>query len=327
MQFKDAFAEALAPEQCAVGLPGGAEVAHKTLSVFSECHPSHVFFKLDARNAYCELFRESSVNAASSAFPSLAGLWSLFYCRGTVHSRYLFRQGGEAFTILSDAGVDQGDSLAPVLFSFGVQPAARALLSELRARASQVPGDSEVLVLLYLDDVYVVVSQALAADVFPLAVAAFGSGLPGVPGCGLTLRLDKCAAWCPAGVKPTGLPSELTWQDEALVVLGSSLLEPDSVLEDFLRAGVPVSPTFGQSSHWETCVGAALTLGDRVLDLYRRRSDVGDAQGESVLNAVQCCQLLLRSCVEPKLLHLLRAYSSSALGPRPALTNHRLQDF
>ena len=111
------------------------------------------------------------------------------------------------------------------------------------------------------------------------------------------------------------------------MVLGSSLLEPDSELEDFLRAGVPVSPSFGQTAHWEACVGTALTLGDRVLDLYRRRVDLGVAQGETVLNAVQCCQLLLRSCVEAKLLHLLRAYSPSTLGPQPSLVDNRLQDF
>ena len=58
--------------------------------------------------------------------------------------------------VKSVAGVDQGDALAPVLFVFGVQGPVLALLSMLQHRASHVSGDSEVLVLTYLDDVYVV---------------------------------------------------------------------------------------------------------------------------------------------------------------------------
>ena len=165
VQYKQRFGEELAPEQCAVGLSGGTEVAQKTLSVFADLHPRHVLFKLDARNAYNEQWRSASVETLSAAVPELAGFGSLCYCREQVHSKYVFRSGGEHFLVESDAGVDQGDSLAPVLFAFGVQRPVRALLRELRRQAKELRGDTEVLVLLYLDDVYVFVPQGLAPQV------------------------------------------------------------------------------------------------------------------------------------------------------------------
>ena len=248
VQYKERFSGGLAPEQCAVGLAGGSEVAQKTLSVFADCHQQHVLFKLDARNAYNEQWRSASVATLSESFPELAGFCSLCYCREDVHSKYVFRCGTENFLVESDAGVDQGDSLAPVLFAFGVQRPARALLTELRRQAGFLQGDKEVLVVLYLDDLYVFVPQELASQVVPLAAAALGDGLGSTTGCGLTLRTDKCAAWCPQGVRPDGLPPSLQWSVSPLVVLGSSLSEPDSLCE-FLDVGVPVASQFGQTEH------------------------------------------------------------------------------
>ena len=327
VQFKGSFGRALAPEQCAVALPGGAEVVQKTLGVFADCHSKHVFFKLDARNAHNEQWRRSSVDAFSLAVPELAGFSSLCYCRGEGHSKYVFRSGGQQFLVESDAGVDQGDSLAPVLFAFGIQGPARSLLQELRRQAGLLQGDTAVLVLLYLDDVYVAVPQELASSVLPLATSAFGPGLGATPGCGLTLRDDKCAAWCPSGEKPSGLPPLLQWQTSPLVVLGSALSDPDTALSEFLDAGVPVLPSAGQTAHWELCASVALEVGDKVMDLFRKRDVLSTDQGEAVLNTVQCCQVLLRSCVETKLLHLLRAYSPDALGDRPRQLAVQLQDF
>ena len=248
------------------------------------------------------------------------------YCRESVHSRYLFRASGACYQVQSDAGVDQGDSLAPVLFSFGVQKPVRALLAELLRKASQLQGDKEVLVLLYLDDVYVFTPPALAGDVVPLAASALGEGLGGVPGAGLTLRVDKCAAWSPSGVRPS-LPPLVSWCAEPLVVLGSSLTDPDTSLQEFLFVGAPVATESGCVGHWDKCVETALSLADRVLDLYRNRDRLVDKCGEPVLNTVQCCQLLFRSCVESKLLHLLRAYSTTTLGDRPSLVDRQLQDL
>ena len=60
-QFRDTFAEALCPLQCAVGLAGGAEVAHKTVSSFAALHPNHVFLKFDIENAYNSMLRSACV--------------------------------------------------------------------------------------------------------------------------------------------------------------------------------------------------------------------------------------------------------------------------
>ena len=69
---------------------------------------------------------------------------------------------------------------------------------------------------------------------------------------------------------------------------------------------------------------AALGLADRILDLYRKRDALSDSQGEAVLNTVQCCQLLLRFCIESKLLHLLRAYPPEVLADRLHLVDKKL---
>ena len=71
----------------------------------------------------------------------------------------------------------------------------------------------------------------------------------------------------------------------------------------------------------------ALEVAGKVMGLFRRRDALSASQGEAVLNSVQCCQVLLRSCVETKLLHLLRAYSPEALGPAPQQLGTQLQNF
>ena len=94
---------------------------------------------------------------ASEAIPQLSGLFNLCYCREEARSQYLYRKEGQVFWISSDTGVDQGDGIAPVLFSFGMKPGATALLQELEDLSRQRCDSVPVLVLLYLDNVYVAV--------------------------------------------------------------------------------------------------------------------------------------------------------------------------
>ena len=308
-QFKDMFAEYLAPLQCGVGLPGGQEVMHKTACTFAADHPNHVFSKLDARNGYTSMWRSTCVDQASHDVPELAVFWSLCYARGGSHSRYVFRRDGQAFWILADAGVDQGDGLAPALFSFGLKRPAAALLAGLEDRVRQLGIEEPVLLLLYLDDILVAVPAAVAHEVLPLATAAIGDGLPGCPGAGLELAPDKSEAWCPAGgVRPLWLPTEVRWRTSGFVVLGAAVdaaEHPDALLELGLAVGGGAG---GEAErHWRDAAAVAQRLLGRVAALHSRRTSVGDAQGEAVLSSAQCAQLLLRFCVEPKLLHLLRA--------------------
>ncbi|CAE8603708.1 unnamed protein product, partial [Polarella glacialis] len=332
-QFKDRFGDCLAPLQCAVGLPGGGEVAHKTVTAFAAAHPTHVFFKLDARNAYNSQWRKSSVTQASQDLPELAGLWSLCYCRGDVRSKYLFRRGSEQFWIESDAGVDQGDGLAPALFSFGMKRPSEALLQHLRHLSNALAADQPVLVLLYLDDVVIAVPPALVPLVLPAASAAFGPGLGGAPGAGLELEPTKTEAWCPTGLRPVSLPLGVKWKATGFVFLGSAVHDLP-VMRGLIDAGLVVGAAADFNApalHWASAAAACSSLADRVLALYRRRSEIGIAQGEAILNAGQCVQLVLRFCLEPKLLHLLRSTPpdllTGAVGPVDSLLQSVLAEI
>ena len=139
------------------------------------------------------MWRGCCVEQASHDVPELAALWSLCYARGEKRSRYIFRRAGNPFWIVSDAGVDQGDGLAPALFSFGMKAPANALRDALQGRARDLGIEGPVLVLLYLDDIVVAVPRDLVGEVLPLASTAFGGGLPGVPGPGLELAQEVAA--------------------------------------------------------------------------------------------------------------------------------------
>ena len=98
-QFKATFSDALSPLQCAVGLEGGAEVMHKTVAAFAQAHPQHIFYKLDAQNAYNSMLRSTALSQAQEDVPELAPLFSLCYRRGEQRSRYVFRRDGRVFDV------------------------------------------------------------------------------------------------------------------------------------------------------------------------------------------------------------------------------------
>ena len=305
-QYKDVFKDALSPQQCAVGLAGGTEIMQKTALTFAATHSQHAFFKLDCKNGYNSQWRAASVGQGSEDVPDLAGLFSLCYCRGETGSYYVYRApDGTCHWVRSDGGVDQGDGLAPALFAFGMKKPASALLAHLQ-ELSDAGGYGPVLVLVYLDDVVVAVPPELAASVVPAAAAAFGPGLDGVRGAGLELEPTKTQLWVPSGVRPPDAPDDVRWMPDGLVIVGAvvdSLSDERVVLDAGLRVGAGGALT----AHWAEVAGKSQALLDRVLKLFRRRSEIGAAQGEAVLNSAQRAQLLLRFCVEPSLLHILRA--------------------
>ena len=322
-QYKDSFATALSPQQCAVGLEGGAEVMHKSVAAFAEAHPDYVFFKLDARNAYNSMHRRAAVDSLIEEFPELAGLVSLCYCRGDCRSRYVYRRDGRVMDIWSDAGVDQGDALAPVLFAFGMKRPAAAFLAALREQSILLAAGAPVLALLYLDDVVVAVPRSLVRQVLPLAQRAFGEGFEGTPGPGLHLRPDKSQAWSPRGERPQDLPPTVQWVPTGFVVVGAAHRDGDG--GDGIA--LPVRPTGDEPirHQWSDAVASAIALGEKVLPLVERVLEIGEAQKEAILNSAQCACLLLRYCVETKLAYLLRALPPDALGDLVEEASLRLQ--
>ena len=203
------------------------------------------------------------------------------------------------------------------------------MLCRLRELSQQYADGQAVLVLLYLDDVYVAVPPPIANYVLPTAEQAFGPGLPGQQGAGLPLRRDKSEAWTPlGGGRPPSVPANVRWRDTGFVVLGSAVAELPST-RGLLDAGLTVTAgTDGSApaAHWEAAAGACEVLVKRILRLYERRSQIGLAQGEAVLNSAQCAASLLRYCAEPRMLHLLRSTPPCLLGTVVAPVDAMLQD-
>ena len=117
--------------------------------------------------------------------PELGAFAALFYCRQSV---YRFRGAdGVLHRLLADEGVEQGDSLAPALFAYGLRPALARAQDELDARCRDL-GVEPVVVLAYFDDI-VLLAPPEVAD---FAVEVVQVALQEV--CGLELTRGKTRA-------------------------------------------------------------------------------------------------------------------------------------
>ena len=114
----------LAPRQLGVGVKGGAEAAvHAARSYLRHLRPGNVMVKLDFRNAFNSIRRDRMLEATRSFTPDIYPF---------VHSSYSAPSSlfwGEK-VILSSEGVQQGDTLGPLLFSLTILRPTMSLMSE-----------------------------------------------------------------------------------------------------------------------------------------------------------------------------------------------------
>ena len=83
------------------------------------------------------------------------------------------------------------------------------------------------------------------------------------------------------------------------VVLGSPLTEQQHLLELGLALGADGDGN-APAQHWKAAGRKLEAMLARVLLLHSRQAEIGDAQGEPVLNSAQCVLRALRLCLEPK---------------------------
>ena len=165
--MRDSAQDLLAPLQVGVAVPLGGEAAVHTARQWMYRrggHATDVFLKVDFHNAFNTVDRAALLRQVRLHLPGLAPWAEWCY---SCHSRLLFH--GDVFT--SEAGVQQGDPLGPLLFALALQPAMQA------AKAGPL-NQSPHLIFAYLDNVCLAGDyRAVAASFARLAAAARQVGL------------------------------------------------------------------------------------------------------------------------------------------------------
>ena len=119
-----ALGEELRPNQLGVSTRGGCEAtAHAARRHVRNCRHRRVLLKIDMRNAFNSLRRDTFLSVARVRTP---GLYKLLWQAYSSPTRLFFGEEGFA----SEAGIQQGDPIGPALFALSVDEAARGVQSE-----------------------------------------------------------------------------------------------------------------------------------------------------------------------------------------------------
>ncbi len=162
---KESSATLLAPRQLGFGIAGGAEAAVRAARRYVDSmKPNEVFVKIDFRNAFNTLRRDSILEAVAKYFPEL-----LRFVESTIGQTSTLQFGD--FTLQSDEGAQQGDPLGPLYFCLTFKELLEGRKSEL--------------VLGFLDDVAIGgEATCVLEDFTQLELAA--------KNLGLELNHEKC---------------------------------------------------------------------------------------------------------------------------------------
>ena len=168
----------LAPLQLGCGVPLGCEAAaHATRQFLHHMPPDHVIAKVDFKNAFNSLRRDSMIRAVQQFTPDLFS-----YVHSAYASPSLLFCGDQ--TILSEEGVQQGDPLGPLLFSITIQNLISGLRSPFR--------------VFYLDDGTIGGSPGdVVSDLHHIE--------EGAAGLGLVLNRNKSELICDDGLLPSAV--------------------------------------------------------------------------------------------------------------------------
>ena len=119
-----ALGEELGPVQLGVSTSGGYKAAaHAARRYASDCRQRRDFLKIDMRNAFNSLRRDSFLSLARVRTP---GLCSLLWQACSSPTRLTFAE--ERFA--SKTGIQQGDPIGPALFALSFDEASRGVQSE-----------------------------------------------------------------------------------------------------------------------------------------------------------------------------------------------------
>ena len=201
-----AMSDVLAPQQVAVGVPGGISILIHGLRVLMEYRQDFVIVRLDLQNAYNAADRAALLRRFSEQ-PSLRPLLPLLHA-SLAHGTGL-RVGGQQQSLFesqvrgdSSTGTQQGAPPSSGVFCVGIQPELQALDEELRPFGGCARG--------IMDDIY---AAGPPPVVFP-AVMRFALAVQ--TALDLHLQVEKSSCFAPAYDLST-----CPWRARAGIPLGS----------------------------------------------------------------------------------------------------------
>ena len=202
-------AEYFSPNQLGVAVPSGCEAivtAAQELAFKLSVNSEKVLLKIDAENAFNLVDRSTMFEQVRNVFPELSAF--VEWCYGS--APHLF--AGD-YLLSSEAGVQQGDPLGPLLFALTIHP----LILEMKNRWPKLD-----LLAFYLDD------GTLVGDCKDVAAAFKFFCLEG-PKFGIKVNMSKCQVWSPYGPVSDVLnidlfPAEICrWDEDGIDLLGSPI--------------------------------------------------------------------------------------------------------
>ena len=125
-----------------------------------EKHEVWILFKTDVKNAFNSVSRSHLLNQVLTTFPDIYNHAALVY---SDINPLIYLQRSHPVILSSQEGVHQGDPLGPALFSIAMQ----LILEDLQSH------NKEVIILAYLDDVYLRGSPDRVFHVFERLRSAF----------------------------------------------------------------------------------------------------------------------------------------------------------
>lgn len=239
--------DAVAPYAFGVAVKSSIEAVSHLLRTVTDSDSEAVILSIDGIGAYDYIRRNCMLDKLRQVEPALLPFCRVFYDRPSEH--LWFDNRGEAHSVASVEGGDQGDPMMPALFSLGMDGAIRAIAGQLQ------PGEFPVA---FLDDVYIRTTRGRVAAVLGMVRETL------LRETGIDVNLGKTKAWTRAGgAAPEGLPQGVWVADAAPeargpVILGAPVGSPQFVqrfLEDRLALELKLLNTLPKlgSVQWPGC--------------------------------------------------------------------------
>ena len=175
-QKRKEFADYFTPLQRGVSVEGGAELLVQQVQLLMEKYEDWILLKTDLKNAFNLVSRSHLLNQVLITFPDIYNHAALVY---SDINPLIYLQRSHLVILSSQDGVHQGDPLGPALFSIAMQ----LILEDLQSH------NTEVTILAYLDDVYLLGSPDRVFHVFERLRSAFSD-------INLMIEEKKCEIYC-----------------------------------------------------------------------------------------------------------------------------------